>query len=73
MRITYDPRADALYIELRDVAHRRTKEITPGVHLDYDDGGKLVGVEVLDASTVTAEPLNISLELLATEAEAAAP
>ena len=59
MRITYDPAADAVYIHLtaQPLAPGRTTiqaSMPPGtsgfVALDWKDG-RLVGIEILDAST----------------------
>lgn len=51
MRITYDPKVDAAYIYLS--GNRRepeTVEFDEDINLDFDAGGRLLGVEVLDAS-----------------------
>ena len=49
MKTTYDPQADAFYarfaadgVEIAD-----TKEVAPGVMLDLDAKGDLIGMEVL--------------------------
>ncbi len=50
MRISYDEKADALYIRLKETTYYESDEIKEGVLLDYDDKGNLVGIEILDAS-----------------------
>ncbi|MBI4299752.1 MAG: DUF2283 domain-containing protein [Chloroflexi bacterium] len=50
MRITYDPEADALYIELREARPADSIDIEGGVTADLDSKGHIVGLEVLDAS-----------------------
>jgi uncharacterized protein YuzE len=50
MRITYDPEADALYIELRRVQAHDSTDIEEGVTADLDENGHIIGLEVLDAS-----------------------
>lgn len=59
MRITYDRTADAAYIYLAPVikpgAVQTTYPCDPAetggeVNLDFDAGGRLIGIEVLDAS-----------------------
>ncbi|MBZ0309453.1 MAG: DUF2283 domain-containing protein [Anaerolineae bacterium] len=47
MKIEFDPIADALYLELTDSDIEKTEEIKPGVMIDYDADGNIVGVEVL--------------------------
>lgn len=51
MKITYDKKVDAVYIKLNEEAkYKNTKKITDNVMVDYSADGKVVGVEVLDAS-----------------------
>lgn len=51
MYIHYDIHADALAIQLtEDHGHLRTVQVAPGVHLDFDKQGRLVALELLDAS-----------------------
>ncbi|MBF4621367.1 DUF2283 domain-containing protein [Clavibacter sp. VKM Ac-2542] len=62
MRVTYDPAADAAYVELAgplgdgEAATTIHSIATPGdrgeVALDFDAGGRLLGIEVLRASAV---------------------
>jgi len=66
MRITYDAEADALYIELRQLAPATAecREIGEDLMVDYGPDGKLAGIEILDASVVLgAEPQRVVLEL----------
>ncbi len=49
MRISYDQTADALYIQLSDVAPSDSMDLEEGVTADLDDDGHVVGFEVLDA------------------------
>lgn len=66
MKITYDPEADALYIQLRHAAAKDSVEIEEGVVADMDKEGHIVGLEVLDAlARIGREGLaNISYENL---------
>jgi uncharacterized protein YuzE len=48
MRITYDPKVDALYIKFEE-GTVTTKQIAEGIACDYDSRGKLAGIEILDA------------------------
>ena len=47
---TYDPEADAAYIYLADAVVAESEEVAEGVVLDFDDGGRVIGIEVLKAS-----------------------
>ena len=49
MRITYDPEADALYIELRHATPHDSIDLEEGVTADLDENGHVIGLEVLDA------------------------
>jgi uncharacterized protein YuzE len=66
MKITYDPKADALYIALRDVPAVDGVDIEEGVSVDLDDQGHMIGIEILDASErLTADELtSVSYENL---------
>ncbi|MEH2294560.1 DUF2283 domain-containing protein [Nostoc sp.] len=50
MKITYDPEVDILRIILSDVPIEDSDEEKPGVILDYDEDGNIIGLEILDAS-----------------------
>jgi uncharacterized protein YuzE len=47
MRMTYDPEADALYIELRQAMPTDSRDIDEGVTADLDPDGHMIGIEVL--------------------------
>ena len=48
MRVRTDEAADALYIRLEDSAIVESEEVSPGVILDFDEGGQVVGIEILN-------------------------
>ena len=50
MKIEFDPEVDALYVQLAEGDIETTEEIKPGVMLDYDDNGNILGLEVLNVS-----------------------
>ena len=50
MRFHYYPETDTLYIDLAERPGADTQEVAPGVVLDFDAEGRLVGIEVDHAS-----------------------
>ncbi len=51
MRLTYDPEADALAIVLReDLVLADSADVAEGVTALLDGNGRLIGLEILDAS-----------------------
>jgi len=50
MKLEFDAQADAVYLELTDVEVEESKEIQPGIIVDYDAEGRIVGIEVLYVS-----------------------
>jgi len=50
MKIEYSKEDDALYITLKEADVADTDELTEDIIIDYDNGGNIVGIEVLDAS-----------------------
>lgn len=51
MKVHYDEQADAVYIRFRSARYYESDEIKDGIILDYDKRGKIIGIEILDAST----------------------
>jgi uncharacterized protein YuzE len=56
MRVRVDHGADAVYLNLTDRAVKESQEVADGVIVDYDDQGRIVGIEILDASKRTDDP-----------------
>ena len=50
MRFHYDKKIDALYIRFNEKRYVESDEVSPGIIFDYDRAGKIIGMEVLDAS-----------------------
>lgn len=57
MKVTYDPEVDVLRIVFRDAPVQESDEDKPGLILDYDSDGHVVGLEILDASRQVSNPL----------------
>jgi len=47
MKLKVDQKNDALYLRLNERAIVESEEVQPGVILDYDRRGQVVGVELL--------------------------
>jgi uncharacterized protein YuzE len=57
IKTSYDPVADAMFVWLVPEGTRvaDTIEVAPGIMLDYDGSGKVIGIEMLDMRRRTAE------------------
>jgi uncharacterized protein YuzE len=54
MRITYDQEADVAYIKLIEGPVTESEEVAPGVVLDFDAQGRVLGIEFVPASKILA-------------------
>ena len=64
MKVAYDPRTDTLTVILKDnTPVAESDEEKPGVILDYDEGGNLVSLEILDASRRVTETRRMEFQL----------
>ena len=59
MKVTYDQEVDILRIILNDTDIDESDEDKPGIIIDYDDRGNIVGMEILDASTRMTDPRSL--------------
>ena len=50
MKLNYYPETDSLYINLSEQPSVESQEISEGILLDYDAEGKLVGIDIDNAS-----------------------
>ena len=51
MKVNYFPDTDSLYIDLSEQPSVESREVSDGVVLDYDAAGRLVGIDIDNAST----------------------
>ena len=71
MDISYDSKADALYIQFQKGKVKETLKIKDGILIDLDDTGRIFGIEILDASyriskkTIGTVHVNLPLEVTA--------
>ena len=54
MRFQYYPETDSLYIDLAEKPSADSREVAPGVVLDFDESGHLVGIDIDQASQVVS-------------------
>jgi uncharacterized protein YuzE len=50
MKISYYSDTDSLYIDLSEQPSAESREISEGIVLDYDAEGRLVGIDIDNAS-----------------------
>ncbi len=62
MNVTYDPKADAMYIYFSDKKSTNTVELRDDLLVDYA-GKEMIGIEVLDVSKKVAKKDMTSLTL----------
>jgi uncharacterized protein YuzE len=49
IRTSYDPAADAMFVWFgpEDAKSAETEEVAPGIMLDFDSDGRVIGIEIL--------------------------
>lgn len=63
MRVIFDPETDTLNLIFREDKIVESDEIKEGIIFDYNKDGKIVSMEILDASEHISEPRGILYEL----------
>ena len=63
MKVIYDPETDTLSIIFRKTKISESDELKEGIIIDYGQDGKIVSMEILDASEQVSEPQGIFYEL----------
>jgi len=63
MKLEYDPVRDLLYIYFAETSAKaaKTETVMPGVHADFNVEGKLIGIEVIDASEIMGKKIEFTL------------
>jgi uncharacterized protein YuzE len=64
VKVTYDPEVDVLRILLSQSAIEESDEDKPGVILDYDKDGNIVGLEILEASKRITNPRSVEYAVI---------
>lgn len=65
MKADYNPQVDVLTVVFSDAPVDESDEVKPGVILDYDLAGNVVGMEILDASHRVANPSSMEFAVRA--------
>lgn len=52
MKVHYYPETDSLYIDLSERPGTDVREVAPGIVLDFDSEGRLVGIDIDHASQI---------------------
>lgn len=52
MTLNYYPESDSLYIDFSERSSVQSREVAPGVVADFDEEGRLVGLDIDHASKV---------------------
>ena len=63
MKVKYDKEVDVLYIVFSENKIKESDEEKPGIILDYDKKGSIVGIEILDASKKMKNPTKVEYEV----------
>lgn len=63
MVIKYNKESDVIYIQFSESKVFESDEDKPGVILDYDDHGNIIGIEILNASEKNILPEGIKYEV----------
>ncbi|MBZ0202680.1 MAG: DUF2283 domain-containing protein [Ignavibacteria bacterium] len=63
MKVKYDAEVDIMKIQFNDNPVSESDEEKAGIILDYDDKGKVIGIEILDASKKMLNPKSVEYEI----------
>jgi uncharacterized protein YuzE len=63
MKVKYDKEVDIVYIKLNDTPIVESDEERKGIIIDYDAAGKIVSIEILNASKNLAQPSLVEYEV----------
>ena len=56
LKISYDPKHDVLYLNFSENKIIDTIEVNRGVLIDYGKNGEMIGVEMIEASSLVDDP-----------------
>jgi uncharacterized protein YuzE len=50
-RINYDAKSDVFYLAIKEGYEEKHQEVAPGVFVELDKAGEVMGIEILNASS----------------------
>lgn len=65
--VNYDPKADVLYIAAKKGTEEEFVEVAPGINVELNEKGEVIGIEILNASSFLkpiVKPLYQHMQLL---------
>lgn len=62
MKLHYDKHIDALSIRFSNLPYKESEEVQNGIIFDYDKKGRVIAIEILDASKVLPKNFEKSSE-----------
>ena len=62
MKVKYDKEVDVMYVSFSDETVFESDEEKKGVILDYSSNGRIVGIEILNASEQVRNPAKMEYE-----------
>ncbi|MFA6393398.1 MAG: DUF2283 domain-containing protein [Patescibacteria group bacterium] len=62
MKLQFNKKEDALYIRFNDNKYAESDEVKEGIIFDYDSKGKIIGIEILDASKRLPRQFKVEME-----------
>ncbi len=65
MKIRYDPETDTLTLVFKSSPVAESDEERPGIIIDFDEAGDVVGLEILDASGRVTNPRVVEFTVVA--------
>lgn len=63
MNIKFDKETDIIYLRFSDAEIAVSDEEKPGIIIDYDKNGNIVGIELLEASKKVNKPGSLVYEV----------
>lgn len=60
MKVVFDPTQDILQVSFKATLIQETSQIAPGLILDYDEDGNVIGLELRKASQKIDDPHTIN-------------